>query len=178
MQVTYEYGQRGDLPPVKLTWYQGENKPEIWQRGGIPQWGNGHLFVGDKGMLLSDYGKFTLLPEADFEDYQLPDPTIPRVASHYADWLDACKSGRQSSANFEYSGWLTEANHLGNVAYRLGQEDPMGSGHAGRYQRAGSRRSDPLPLSVRLDAVGYLRLPSCHPAVGRSFRPAHDLVQV
>ncbi|MHB8521487.1 MAG: gfo/Idh/MocA family oxidoreductase, partial [Limisphaerales bacterium] len=25
------------------------------------------------------------------------------------------------SANFEYSGWLTEANHLGNVAYRTGK---------------------------------------------------------
>ena len=24
--------------------------------------------------------------------------------------------------NFEYSGWLTEANHLGNVAYRTGKK--------------------------------------------------------
>ncbi|MGH7139710.1 MAG: Gfo/Idh/MocA family protein, partial [Pirellulales bacterium] len=29
MQVTYEYGQRGDLPPLRLTWYQGTNKPAI-----------------------------------------------------------------------------------------------------------------------------------------------------
>ena len=28
MRVTYEYGPRGDMPPVKLTWYQGEDKPE------------------------------------------------------------------------------------------------------------------------------------------------------
>ena len=27
-----------------------------------------------------------------------------------------------ASADFEYSGWLTEANHLGNVAYRAGKK--------------------------------------------------------
>ncbi len=122
MQATYEYGARGDLPPVRMTWYQGENKPEIWTSGAIPKWGDGHLFIGDKGMLLCDYGQYKLLPEADFAGYQPPEPTLPRVASHYADWLDACRQGTQSSANFEYSGWLTEANHLGNVAYRLGKK--------------------------------------------------------
>ncbi len=89
-------GARGDLPPAKLTWYQGENKPEIWKQGGIPKWGNGHLFIGDKGMLLSDYGKFKLLPEDKFTDYQLPEPTLPRVTSHHAEWIEACKNGRQS----------------------------------------------------------------------------------
>ena len=105
-----------------MTWYQGENKPEIWTSGAIPKWGDGHLFIGDKGMLLCDYGQYKLLPEADFAGYQPPEPTLPRVASHYADWLDACRQGTQSSANFEYSGWLTEANHLGNVAYRVGKK--------------------------------------------------------
>ncbi|MHB0960572.1 MAG: Gfo/Idh/MocA family protein [Pirellulaceae bacterium] len=128
MQATYEYGARGDLPPVRMTWYQGENKPEIWTSGAIPKWGDGHLFIGDKGMLLCDYGKYQLLPETDFAGYQPPEPTLPRVASHYADWLDACRNGTQASANFEYSGWLTEANHLGNVAYRVGKKlewDPI-----------------------------------------------------
>ena len=128
MQATYEYGPRGELPPVRLTWYQGEEKPEIWQQGGIPKWGDGHLFIGDKGMLLTDYGKYLLLPEKDFAGFQPPDPFLPRVASHYADWLEACKSGTKSSADFEYAGWLTEANHLGNVAYRVGKKlewDPV-----------------------------------------------------
>jgi predicted dehydrogenase len=129
MQITYEFGAREDLPAVRMTWYQGENKPEIWQSGGIPQWANGHLFVGDKGMLLSDYGKYLLLPDKDFEGYQPPEPSLPRVESHYAEWLEACRNGKQSSANFEYSGWLTESNHLGNVAYRVGKKiewDPVG----------------------------------------------------
>lgn len=126
MQATYEYGPRGDLPPVRMTWYQGENKPpmlaEILQQEGIPSWGSGHLFIGDKGMLLADYGKYRLVPQAQFKDFQPPEPSLPRVKSHHAEWLDACKAGRQSSANFEYSGWLTEANHLGNVAYRVGKK--------------------------------------------------------
>lgn len=39
MQAIYEYGSRGNLPPVKLTWYQGLEKPQIWKEKGIPQWG-------------------------------------------------------------------------------------------------------------------------------------------
>ncbi len=122
MQATYEFAARGQLPPVRMTWYQGENKPEVWTRNQIPQWDSGHLFIGEQGMLLSDYGKYTLLPEADFAGYQPPEPTLPRVASHHAEWLDACHNGTACSADFEYSGWLTESNHLGNVAYRVGKK--------------------------------------------------------
>ena len=122
MRAVYEYGARGDLPPVKLTWYQGEEKPEIWKSGGIPQWGDGILFVGEKGMLLSEYGKFVLLPEKQFADYKQPERTLPRTSSHYVEWIEACKAGKQGMADFQYSGWLTEANHLGNVAYRAGKK--------------------------------------------------------
>ena len=123
MQATYEYGARGDLPPVKLTWYQGLDKPQIWKENGIPQWTNGHLFVGDKGMLLSDYRNHVLLPEEKFEGFKGPDPFIPRSPSgHHQDWVDACKGGTLTMCDFEYSGLLTEANHLGNVAYRVGKK--------------------------------------------------------
>jgi len=122
MSATYEYGPRGDMPAVRLTWYQGESKPEIWRSKGIPQWNDGCLFVGAKGMLLADYGRYALLPENAFVDFRRPDPTIPRVSGHHAEWIAACKSGDQPSANFDYSGRLTEANHLGNVAYRLGKK--------------------------------------------------------
>jgi predicted dehydrogenase len=128
MSATYEYGPRGDMPPVKLTWYQGEMKPAILTSGGIPRWASGCLFVGDKGMLLADYGKLALLPEKDFADFERPEPTIPRSPGHYAEWLEACRTGKPTSANFQYAGLLTEANHLGNVAYRTGKKlewDPV-----------------------------------------------------
>ncbi|WP_425613448.1 Gfo/Idh/MocA family protein [Anatilimnocola sp. NA78] len=122
MQATYEYDAREDMPAVKLTWYQGVNKPKIWTENGIPQWGNGVLFIGDKGMLLSDYGKYVLLPEKDFAGFKPPEPFIPKSIGHHQEWLEACRTGGPTTCNFEYAGWLTEANHLGNVAYRTGKK--------------------------------------------------------
>jgi hypothetical protein len=122
MRATYEYGARGDLPPVRLTWYQGEEKPPIWREGGIPQWSNGVVFVGGKGLLLADYGKHVLLPENQFADFKRPELTLPKSPGHHAEWVAACKGGPRALADFEYSGWLTEANHLGNVAYRTGKK--------------------------------------------------------
>jgi hypothetical protein len=121
MQVTYEYAPRGDQPALKLHWYQGRNKPQIWLDGGIPPWDSGVLFVADNGMLLSDYGKHVLLPEEKFAGFVPPQPFIPASLGHHAEWLHACKTGAPTTCNFEYAGWLTEANHLGNVAYRAGQ---------------------------------------------------------
>lgn len=122
MQATYQYGPRDEMPAVQLTWYQGVNKPKIWTEKGIPQWGDGHLFVGDKGMLLSNYSEHLLLPETQFKDFKRPDPFIPDSPGHHAEWVRACKTDLKTTCNFEYSGWLTEANHLGNVAYRVGKK--------------------------------------------------------
>lgn len=122
MRAVYEFGQRGDLPPVRMTWHQGDERPEIWKQQGIPQWANGVLFIGKKGMLLSDYGKHVLLPERDFAGFHRPAPTIPKAESHWMEWVAACKGGPKSLADFQYSGWLTESNHLGNVAFRVGKK--------------------------------------------------------
>jgi hypothetical protein len=154
MRAVYEFGARGSLPPVKLTWHQGEEKPEIWKQGGIPQWQNGHLFIGDKGMLLSDYGKHVLLPEKDFADFKPPAPHLPRVDSHYAEWIAACKTGSPTGANFEYSGWLTEMNHLGNVAYRTRKKlkwdhvklEATNAPEAGRFIERQYRKGWELPV--------------------------------
>jgi predicted dehydrogenase len=122
MSATYTYGARGEMPPVTLTFYQGEVRPPIWTEGGIPQWASGCLFVGDKGMVLSDYSKHVLLPEKTFADFVRPPQTIAQSPGHYAEWIRACKTGAPTSADFQYAGWLTEANHLGNVAFRVGRK--------------------------------------------------------
>ena len=72
-------------------------------------------------MLLSDYGKHVLLPEGRFADFQRPAPWIPKSIGHHKEWIHACKTGAPTTCHFGYAGPLTEANHLGNVAYRLGQ---------------------------------------------------------
>ena len=73
-------------------------------------------------MLLADYGRRLLLPEADFKDFKAPEPTIPNSIGHHAEWIAACKTGSPTTCNFDYSGALTEAVLLGNVAYRAGQK--------------------------------------------------------
>src|SRR5437588_805375 len=122
MSATYEYAPRRNLPAVKLTWYQGEMKPRLWQEKGIPQWGNGVLFIGDEGLLLADYEKYKLLPEEKFKDFIPPQPFIPPSLGHHAEWIHACKTHGPTTCNFDYSGALTEANHLGNIAYRTGKK--------------------------------------------------------
>jgi hypothetical protein len=121
MSATYEYGPRQGLPAVTMSWYQGEAKPQVWTDNGIPQWSDGCLFMGSDGMLLADYSRHALLPAEKFAGYHPSAPTIPRSRGHHAEWIAACKTGATTSADFEYSGWLTEANHLGNVAYRVGK---------------------------------------------------------
>jgi len=123
MHARYEYDARGEMPAVSLTWYQGEDKPKIWTEGGIPKWNDGILFIGSKGrMILANYQKHQLLPVKEFQDFKPPEPFIPSSIGHWAEWVQACKTGSPTMSNFEYAGWLTEANHLGNVAYRTGKK--------------------------------------------------------
>jgi predicted dehydrogenase len=122
MRVDYEFAAEGDRPAVKVTWYQGTEKPALWTDKKIPQWGDGILFVGDDGMLLADYFKHVLLPEDKFAKFVRPPQTIPKSRGHHAEWIHAAKTGEPTTCNFEYSGWLTETCHLGNVAYRTGKK--------------------------------------------------------
>ena len=122
MRAVYEYGARENMPPVTVSWYQGTEKPEKVRSGEVPKWDSGVLFVGSKGMILSDYGRHLLLPQDKFRDFKPPEPTIPKSLGHHAEWIHACKTGAPTTCNFGYSGWLTEANHLGNVAYRTGKK--------------------------------------------------------
>jgi len=122
MQVTYEDGPRGDLPAVRMCWYQGEEKPELWRTGAIPKCESGVLFLGDKGMLLANYSRNLLLPEKDFRNFIRPEPFIPKSLGHYTEWMHACRTESPTTCNFDYADWLTEANHLDNVAYRTNKK--------------------------------------------------------
>ena len=100
------------------------------------------LFIGDKGMLL---GNGKLLPEEKFKDFQTPPETLPRSPGHWVEWVNYAKgNGPVPGSNFQYSGWTTEANHLGNVAYRTGKEDRVGLPEPAR---APTRRKPPRSSS-------------------------------
>ncbi len=122
--VRSEFPARGERPPVTLTWHDGERRPAVLDEIKVKpaDWRNGVLFVGDKGMLLADYGRRVLLPEADFKDFEPPAKSIPKSIGHHAEWIAACKDGRPTTCNFDYSGALTESILLGNVAFRVGRK--------------------------------------------------------
>ena len=123
--VTFRFAARGNLPPVKLTWYEGTRppRPEELEDGRVL--GNregGALFIGTKGKLMAGvYGESPrLLPEKLMKEAALPPKTLPRVkGSHEMNWVAACKGGPAAGADFAYSGPLTELCLLGNVAKRL-----------------------------------------------------------
>ena len=111
-----------ELPPVTLTWYNGGGYPALAKEKNVPTWGNAVLFVGSDGMLIADYGRRQLLPEEKFVDFAPPAPTIPNSIGHHREWTEACKSGGLTTCNFDYSGALTEAALLSNVALRVGRK--------------------------------------------------------
>lgn len=117
-----QYPARGDLPPVALTWYNGGPYPAFMKERKIPAWNSAVLFIGSKGMLISDYNKHQLLPEEKFVDFQRPAPFIPDSIGHHEEWIAACKTGGPTTCNFDYSGALTEAALLCNVALRAGEK--------------------------------------------------------
>ncbi|MCS7192536.1 MAG: Gfo/Idh/MocA family oxidoreductase [Armatimonadetes bacterium] len=122
--VHYEFPARGDLPPVRLTWYDGGQRPspdllkDILKGEQIPE--NGHLFIGDKGIMFNG----RLLPADKFKDYKPPEPTLPRAPqeNHYLEWVQACKTGSPTMSNFEFAGLVTEVVLLGNVALLTGEK--------------------------------------------------------
>ena len=118
--VRYEFPVRGDMPPVKLTWFDGGLKPprpaELEKERNLSA--NGIILIGDKGTIVEG----RLVPESRMKDYKKPAQSIPRITgTHEQNWIDACKGGPPACSNFEYAGPLTETVLLGNVAIRTGK---------------------------------------------------------
>jgi predicted dehydrogenase len=122
LQVDYDFAARGGMPPVRITWVHGAKRPAVWEELGAPKWGNGTLFVGDKGLLVADYSKYQLLPQERFAGFAPPPPSIPKSIGHHEEWIQACKEGTPTLCNFDYGGALTETVLLGNVAHRAGNK--------------------------------------------------------
>lgn len=139
--VRYQHPARHEAPELTLTWYHGGKQPppSVLAPEFAAQWKSGVLFIGQKGMLLADYGRHILLPEKDFSGFVPPAPTIPDSIGHHAEWIKACKTGEPTTCGFDYSGPLTEAVLLGNVAFRAGARIDWDSKH---LRAAGCRDAD------------------------------------
>lgn len=120
--LRYQYPARGAQPPVTLYWYHGGRKPDALLTEEQRQYfRSGVLFIGENGRLLADYTRRQLLPEKKFAKFQPPKPFIPDSIGHHREWVEAIRHGGSTTCHFAYSGALTEAVLLGNVAYRAGR---------------------------------------------------------
>jgi len=122
--VTYEFPARAKLPACRLMWYERrlpEAKAVPWPKSLRQRLPHDRL-EGDV-VSPSDYGgEYRLLPMGNFADFKPPTQTLPRSPGHHQEWLNACKGGPPAMSNFvDYSGILTEAVLLGNVAMRAGK---------------------------------------------------------
>jgi predicted dehydrogenase len=136
--VRYKFPARDGMPEVKLTWWDGgmmPPRPEVLEKGRrMGDDDGGVLFIGDKGLLMCGcYGKSPrLVPESRMKEYALPSKTLERVpggeGGHEKDWVRACKTGKPSSANFDYSGPFAETVLMGNLAIRFPNRELLWDG--------------------------------------------------
>jgi len=126
--LRYEFGARGDMPPVELSWHDGGLLPKRPKEASRGFGNNGAFIVGEQGAI--SYGTHgakgaRINPESRMQEYakHLPPKTIKRVQQtenpHRQDWLRACKGGDPASANFDYGGPLTELLLIGIIASRV-----------------------------------------------------------
>jgi len=126
--IHFSFPGRGDMPPVKLTWYDGGLKParpeELEEAREMGQGNEGLFFVGDAGTIMCGFAGENpqLIPESKMRAFQPPPQTLPRSPGHEREWLDACKGGPAPGAHFGFAGPVTEALLLGNVALRAGKK--------------------------------------------------------
>lgn len=126
--VHYDFPAREDMPPVRVTWYDGGLKPPRpdglpdGEPMGVPDPG-GAYFVGDGGILMTDGTGHNprLLSSSAADAYDMPSPALPRSIGHYQEFIEACKGGPRPGAHFDYGGPITEAVLLGNIAIRTGK---------------------------------------------------------
>jgi predicted dehydrogenase len=132
--IHFEYGPRGNMPGLKLHWYDGGMMPqrpeELKDDEPMGDWSGGVIFEGTKGKIMCDcYGlRPRLLPLSKMEGFKEPAPTLARIPGsmngHQTSWVAACKAGgyeaanKLASSNFEHAGRLTEMVLMGNLALR------------------------------------------------------------
>ena len=121
-RIQFKFAARGLLPPVQLTWYDGDEVPDQSVTSVKKPPGNGTMLLGSRARLFIPQlgGKPIALPREKGERIKLPPPAteLPR---HEQRWLNACKGGPATNSDFQYAAALTETCLLGNVALRAGQ---------------------------------------------------------
>ena len=86
-------------------------------------WDGGTIYIGTKGVMHTGcYGQRPRLwPEAAHRAFPVPEPRIPRIkGSHFDHFIQSCKEGKPTCADFGYASAMTEFLLLGHLAIRAG----------------------------------------------------------
>ncbi len=116
--VTYDFPARGELPPVRVVWYDGGIKPPApAELEGRPLPASGELYVGDEGVMLES----TIVSPKRAEQFAQVPKTLQRRSGTWGEWMEAVQGGEPAGCNFDWAGPLTEFVLLGNLAIRTGK---------------------------------------------------------
>ena len=127
-RLRWDCPARGDMPPVKVYWYEGlkkdapadaamgdlksvkgkaRNLPPLllellkqYPDEDLDSSDSGSLYVGEKGILYTaTYGqRMQLVPREKMNQITQPPRTLPRPKNIMADFLDACREGKKETA--------------------------------------------------------------------------------
>ena len=150
-RIRWDVPARGDMPPVKVYWYEGLNKTTHDEAVGnlkaargearsfpplllelrkqypdeeLDRGDSGTLYVGDKGVIFTGtYGdKMHIVPWEKMKETPQPAKTLPRPKDIFTDFIEACRAGKTETAvSFDYGTRLTEFAILGNLAQHVGE---------------------------------------------------------
>jgi hypothetical protein len=128
--VRYSFPARGKRRALTLVWHQNNMPPtpKGWKSGDEFPTGGG-IFVGTRGALVFGAiysgkpkeavpGLVKLVPDDLDRSYRRPQKTLPRPESNWMEWVEAVRNRKPASADFEYSGIITQICLLGNIAIR------------------------------------------------------------
>lgn len=150
-RIRWEFPARGEMPPVKVLWYEGLNKTTTEEPYGklrvargdarnlpplllelrkqypdeeLDSGDSGTLYVGEKGVIFTGtYGdKMHIVPYKKMHETPEPPKILPRPKDIFTDFIEACRAGKTDTAvSFDYGTRLTEFAVLGNLAQRAGE---------------------------------------------------------
>lgn len=136
--IAFRFPERGSMPPVEMTWYDGQkNLPPLPPSygGGVvdpnippPTSGTIDTRVNPPGKVIYGEGltfkggshasTLEIIPKSAAKDLKLPE--VPKTPSnHYLNFVRACRGEETCRSNFGVSGPLSQVMALGVIAQRV-----------------------------------------------------------
>jgi hypothetical protein len=143
--ITFEFPERGGMPPLRLFWYDGGLLPPRPEGLDVSERAPTNYYVGDQGVLIpvrrrqpgtrpqgaqaavveapaGPPANFLVLANGRPKEFTPPPKTVPRTIGHYQEWIAAAKGGKPANCNFDYACLFAETSLLGVIAVRTGKD--------------------------------------------------------